>query len=104
MEQNLLEISKHNVSDATLEILKEVMYQQDDFGIKKYGVSLDHSHKYDWLKMLQEELADGLKYLQCEMERKQYVIQLLQAGLRSDEPKTFIEIALELLSVDGTGK
>lgn len=48
---------------------------------------LDHSHKYDWLKMLQEELADGLKYLQCEMERKDYVINLLKAGLRSDEQK-----------------
>lgn len=104
MEQNLLEISKHKVSDAALEILKEVMYQQDDFGVKKYGVSLDHSHDYDWLKMLQEELADGLKYLQCEMDRKHYVIKLLEAGLRSNEPKSFIEVALELLTVKGTGK
>jgi len=104
MEQSLLNVSKHNVSDAALETLKQVMYQQDDFGIKKYNVALDHSHKYDWLQMLQEELADGLKYLQCEIERKQYVIKLLKAGLHSNEPKTFIEVALELLTVKGTGK
>nr|WP_259549234.1 hypothetical protein [Heyndrickxia oleronia] len=104
MEQTLMDISKHAVSDKSLETLKEVMYQQDEFGVKKYGVALDHSHKYDWLKMLQEELADGLKYLQCEMERKEYVISLLKAGVRSDEPKTFIEVALDLLTMDGTGK
>ncbi|PKR82582.1 hypothetical protein [Heyndrickxia camelliae] len=104
MEQTLLHFQKHNVSDKALEILKQVMYKQDDFGVNKYGVALDHSHKYDWLKMLQEELADGLKYLQCEMERKEYIINLLKAGLRSDEPKTFIEVALELLTMEGTGK
>ncbi|MCM3454428.1 hypothetical protein M3685_10775 [Heyndrickxia oleronia] len=104
MEQILMDLSKHAVSDKSLETLKEVMYQQDDFGVKKYGVALDHSHKYNWLKMLQEELADGLKYLQCEMERKEYVISLLKAGVRSDEPKTFIEVALDLLTIKGTGK
>ena len=104
MEQTLLDLSKHAVSDKSLETLKEVMYQQDEFKVKKYGVALDHSHKYDWLKMLQEELADGLKYLQCEMERKEYIISLLKAGIRSDEPKTFIEVALELLTMEGTGK
>ncbi|MEK4148947.1 hypothetical protein NST02_17950 [Robertmurraya sp. FSL W8-0741] len=104
MEQNLLNISKHNVSDKALETLKEVMYQQDDFGIGKYGVSLDHSHNYDWLKMLQEELADGLKYLECERQRKSYIIQILESGLRTNNPKEYIEIALELLNVEGTGK
>ncbi|USK56541.1 hypothetical protein LIS82_08755 [Cytobacillus solani] len=104
MEQNLLEISKHKVSDAALETLKEVMYQQDNFGIRKYGVALDHTHNYDWDAMADEEIADFLKYRQCARERKEYVINLLKAGLRSDEPKSFIEVALNLLTVEGTGK
>ena len=104
MEQTLLDLSKHAVSDKSLETLKEVMYQQDDFGVKKYGVALDHSHKYDWDAMADEEIADFLKYRQCAKERKEYIINLLKAGLRSDEPKTFIEVALDLLTVKGTGK
>lgn len=65
---------------------------------------LHHSHNYDWLKMLQEELADGLKYLECELQRKSYVVDLLEAGLRTNEPKEYIKVALELLTIEGTGK
>lgn len=104
MEQKLLEIPKHKVSDAALETLKKVMYQQDNFGIGKYGVALDHTHNYDWDAMADEEIADFLKYRQCARERKEYVINLLKAGLRSNEPKSFIEVALNLLTVEGTGK
>ena len=104
MEQTLLDLSKHAVSDKSLETLREVMYQQDEFGVKKYGIALDHSHKYDWDAMADEEIADFLKYRQCAKERKEYIINLLKAGLRSDEPKTFIEVALDLLTIKGTGK
>ncbi|MEK5524123.1 hypothetical protein [Heyndrickxia sp. FSL W8-0423] len=104
MEQTLLDLSKHAVSDKTLEQLKEVMYKQDEFGISKYGTALDHSLNYDWDAMADEEIADFLKYRQCAKERKEYIINLLKAGLRSDEPKTFIEVALELLTIRGTGK
>ncbi|MGD6894309.1 hypothetical protein [Bacillus infantis] len=95
---------KHDVSKKSLANLEKVMFAQDEFGVKKYGVPLEHSHKYDWLQMFMEEMADGLKYIQCEMDRKEYVKQMLRAGLRSDSPKDYIEIALSILSVDGTGK
>lgn len=96
--------TKHDVSKRTLKNLEQVMFTQDDFGIDKYGVPLSHSHNYNWLQMFLEEIADGLKYIQCEMDRKNYVIEMLQAGLRSDTPKDYIEIALNLLTVEGTGK
>lgn len=99
-----MEIDKHFVSEQALKNLKEVMFNQDDFGVKKYGVPVHHSYNYDWLKMLHEELADGLKYLECEMQRKSYVIQLLKSSLNVDNPKEYIEVALELLCIEGTGK
>lgn len=101
---NFEEDTRHEVSDKMLDNLRRVAYKQDDFGIEKYNTALHHSLNYDWLLMLHEELADGLKYLQNEMDRKAYVIQILQAALRVDEPKEYIGIALELLTVEGTGK
>lgn len=80
------------------------MFAQDEIGFKKYGVPLFHGHNYNWIQMFLEEMADGLKYIQCEIDRKNYVIQMLQAGLNSDSPKEYIEIALQLLTVEGTGK
>ncbi|MEH7122088.1 hypothetical protein V7127_02465 [Bacillus sp. JJ1773] len=103
-EINFEDILKHEVSNRSLENLKKVMYQQDDFGIKKYKEPLQHYMSYNWLSMAIEEVADFLKYLQCEADRKAYVIQLLKAGQNSEQPKEFIEIALHLLTVEGTGK
>lgn len=95
---------KHEVSDRMLGNLKEVAYQQDNYGMEKYNTPLSAKLDYDWLHMLTEELADGLKYLQCEIDRKQGVIKLLEAGMRSGEPKVYIECALDVLKVRGTGK
>ncbi|MDQ0268907.1 hypothetical protein [Cytobacillus purgationiresistens] len=101
---NFEDLPKHEVSQRSLRKLEQVMFAQDDFGIQKYGVPLSHSHKYDWLQMFLEEIADGIKYIQCEIDRKDYIIQMLQAGLRANDPKEYIEIALNLLTVKGTGK
>lgn len=97
-------MSNFLVTSRALKSIEKVMNSQDKYGFEKYGKELDHSDDYDWLMMLQEELADGLKYLQCEMDRKKYVIDLLQAALRTDEPKNYVEVALELLTAEGTGK
>lgn len=104
MNINFEELPKHEVSNKALENLKKVMYKQDEFGIKKYNEPLLHYLNYDWEAMQDEELADFLKYRECARQRKSYVIQILQAGLRANEPKEFIEVALQLLTVQGTGK
>ncbi|WP_313804775.1 hypothetical protein [Cytobacillus sp.] len=104
MNINFEDIPKHDVSNKVLELLKKVTYKQDDFGLKKYNEPLHHSMVYDWDAMANEEMADYLKYRQCERERKANVIDILKEGLRSDEPKEFIEVALQLLTVGGTGK
>jgi translation elongation factor EF-1beta len=104
MNINFEDIPKHEVSDKALNNLKKVMYKQDEYGIKKYGEPLQVNQNFGWIEMFFEELADGLKYLQCEMERKEGIVKLLEAGLRSNEPKEYIEVALEVLKIGGTGK
>jgi hypothetical protein len=99
-----IEISKHNVSSRTLTNLEKVMFKQDDYGIEKYKKPLKHTYKYDWLQMFMEEMADGLKYIQNEMDRKELIIGILGQGLESENPKKYIQTALELLSMKGTGK
>jgi hypothetical protein len=94
----------HMVSDKMLETLKTVSYKQDDFGFDKYKKPLRSNYKYDWLQMALEEFADGMKYFQNEMDRKEAVINLLEYGMKSDNPKQFIEAALEILKISGTGK
>jgi hypothetical protein len=94
----------HNVSDKMLETLKKIAYKQDNFGFDKYKKPLRNNYQYDWLQMLLEEMADGLKYLQNEMDRKEAVVFLLEYGLESENPKEFISGALEILKISGTGK
>ncbi|MBU8770306.1 hypothetical protein [Cytobacillus oceanisediminis] len=101
---NYEEDTRHEVSDKVLRNLEKVSYDQDDFGMEKYNTPLHHSHKYGWLDMVDEELVDMLKYLQCEKDRKAQVIQLLEAALRVDNPKEYVQTAWELLTIRGTGK
>jgi hypothetical protein len=95
--------ARNDVSDKTLETLKEVMYKQDDFGMDKYGVPLKDHYDYDWLQMFMEEMADGLKYIQNEMDRKNKVIQTLELAIASNEFE-LVKSALEILRRSGTGK
>lgn len=92
------------VTERSLETIRKTMEKQDKFGLDKYGKALDYKDNYSWLNMAVEELADSLKYIQCEMDRKKEVIHVLKMGLRSDVPREFIELALEILTVEGTGK
>jgi hypothetical protein len=94
---------RNEVSDKALKTLKEVMYKQDDFGIEKYGVPLKDHYDYDWLQMFMEEMADGLKYIQNEMDRKNKVIQTLELAIASNEFE-LVKSALEILRRSGTGK
>ncbi|QVY60958.1 hypothetical protein [Cytobacillus gottheilii] len=103
---NFEEVPKHEVSERSLSHLQAVMYKQDDIGVERYGEALQHYLNYDWEAMADEEIADFLKYRQCARERKAHVIEILKAGLRAteSESKDYIQIALELLTVEGTGK
>jgi hypothetical protein len=101
---NFEEDTRHDVSRKALSNLERVMHKQDNFGIEKYGKALNSNMNYDWHSMFLEEMADGLKYLQCEMERKQQVIDILEGGLEKPNPKFFMELALHMLKIGGTGK
>jgi hypothetical protein len=94
---------RNDVSDKTLETLKEVMYKQDDFGMNKYGVPLKDHYDYDWLRMFMEEMADGLKYIQNEIDRKNKVIKLLEHAISFND-FMLVESALGILRIKGTGK
>lgn len=96
--------NRHDVSDRMLETLRNVSYKQDDYGIEKYKTNLKHTQRYDWLQMFLEEMADGLKYIQNEMDRKQQFIQLLEFALSQKNPQSFIWDAIKILKTEGTGK
>lgn len=80
------------------------MFSRDDYGFSKYQKTLKHTYNYDWLAMVIEELADALKYLQNEMDRKEMVICILEYALEQENPKDFIKDALAILRISGTGK
>lgn len=104
---NYEEDTRHVVSDKVIRNIEKTSYAQDDFGVEKYGTPLHHSLKYDWLQMGFEEVVDLLKYLQCEKDRKEYVIGMLQAACRQDDViniKEYIQVVLEVMGTEGTGK
>lgn len=94
---------RHDVSDKMLMNLERVAYAQDDFGMDKYKTPLRSRYNYDWLEMLREELADGLKYLENEVERKQIVIDILENALEL-ENFDLVKSAIHILKISGTGK
>lgn len=98
------EDKKHDVTKRALKTLEKVMIAQDDYGFKKYGEPLKFTQNYDWIQMFLEEMADGLKYLQNEMDTKKVVINILEFGLNQDNPKYSIKHALSILKKEGTGK
>ncbi len=101
---NFDEDTRHEVTDKVLRNLEKVTYSQDDVGIAKYNTPLHHSLPYAWDEMMDEEIADFLKYHQCEKDRKAHVVQLLEAALRVEDNGAYIQSALELLTIKGTGK
>ena len=101
---NFEEDTRHDVSKKALRRLEKVMFEQDDFGVEKYGKPLNSSMEYDWLQMAMEEQADKIKYLECERQRRERIKELLEKGKVSNNPKLYINMALDLLSYEGTGK
>lgn len=95
---------KNEVSKRALRTLEKVMFSQDDYGFEKYKKALKHTMNYDWLQMFLEEMADGLKYIQNEMDRKRMVIEILECSLEMNVPKDGVIRALQLLKMEGTGK
>ncbi len=93
-----------NITNQMINKLKITATMQDKYGLAKYGKPLDHTDHYDWLQMFLEEAADGMKYIQCEMNRKNDVIDLLSSAMKTDDPKRYVKLALEILSIKGTGK
>lgn len=58
---------------ASIDMFTETARSQEQKGIEKYGRPLDPLDNYDWLKMAEEEMVDGYKYLAAEMEKRKYI-------------------------------
>jgi hypothetical protein len=95
---------RHVVSNRALRTMKEVMYEQDHYGMDKYKEPLHHSYNYDWLKMALQEKADEMKYIQNEMDRKEEIIGILKEAEDFTDPfalRAAINHALGLLTAGG---
>lgn len=95
-------MSQFPITNKAVATMIETMHRQDMVGIQKYGKPLDHMMNYSWLEMAVEELADLTKYIQCEMERKNDLIKILEAGEEAPNPRFYISMALSVLKMEGT--
>lgn len=103
-ESEVNDDGRNKVSDKSLETLKRVMYDQDNYGMQKYNEPLHHKYNYNWSEMFLQEMADGMKYFQCEMERKEDVIRILEKAMLESDPtikNILILSALGTLSAGG---
>jgi hypothetical protein len=95
------------MTDKALATIKKVMDEQDQFGIKKYGKPLDWRDDYNWREMKMQELADFLKYEECQRKREEEVVKLLRIAMYTIVPEhkdDLIVKALKLLTYSNTGK
>ena len=58
---------------------------QERKGIMKYGKALDPLDKYNWLKMAKEESVDGFKYLQAEIEKREFILSKIRKLTDNEE-------------------
>jgi hypothetical protein len=94
----------HEATERSISRLEKVMRKQDIYGYDKYKKPLTSDMPYNWHNMFMEEMADGLKYLEMEQERKQEVIRLLKMAMVSEHSQTLVSQAIHLLEMGGTGK
>jgi hypothetical protein len=54
-------------TDPIVESVREKLRQRSEFGIGKYGVTLEGAglSRLEWLQHLQHELLDGANYIEC---------------------------------------
>ena len=84
------------ITQKVLTSLKKVLEEQDEKGIIKYGVPLDSTYNYDWGRMADEEMADYLKYRECERQEKERTVRLLETAIK-EQDFTLVHVALGLL-------
>ncbi len=99
----MIELS-HYITNKALQNIEQVMKSQDYKGYDKYGTELNPQDAYDWDKMMDEELADYLKYQMCERMEKKRAIGFLEAALEVDNHKyirEYIQDAIKILSRKG---
>lgn len=59
-------MSKEHITDSIINRVVDKFKSRSSVGIKKYGVTLDRDDVsyYEWLVHLQEELMDGVNYIE----------------------------------------
>lgn len=62
-----------------------VARSQERKGVMKYGKALDPLDRYDWLNMVKEESVDGFKYLQAEIEKREFILNKIRKLTDNEE-------------------
>jgi NTP pyrophosphatase (non-canonical NTP hydrolase) len=65
-------MTRPRVSQKVIDAFAAIVDQQDEKGLRKYGVSIDEASdsEYDWNSMALEECADLFKYMVREIQRR----------------------------------
>lgn len=87
---------KHTITQNAIADLEQVMLDQDHKGIEKYNTALDPNLDYNWGTMADEEIADFIKYRQCQKISLQNAIKLLESQQRQQH-SDYVELALSEL-------
>lgn len=81
---NFEDVPQPKITEQMVANVAEVASLQD----AHHGKALDHKDHYDWMELALENITDGLKFIQCEINRKNDVIALLESALRVDQKYT----------------
>ena len=73
------------MSDRIVDQVVAKYQQRSDFGIQKYGTTLQDNNKDNFLKHLQEELMDGSLYIEKLQEQLQTLINLVKTTPNDQE-------------------
>lgn len=77
-EEELKELWNNKCKDGVVESVRSKFLNRSNTGIKKYNCTLDKNNKDNYLNHLQEELMDGVAYIEKLLQQKEDITQIIQ--------------------------
>jgi len=77
-EEELKELWNNKCKDRVVESVRSKFLNRSNTGIKKYNCTLEENNKDNYLNHLQEELMDGVAYIEKLLQQKKDIKQIVQ--------------------------
>ena len=77
-EEELKQLWNNKCKDRVVESVRSKFLNRSNTGIKKYNCTLEENNRVNYLNHLQEELMDGVAYIEKLLQQKEDITQIIE--------------------------